>query len=88
VQILSDCLQYSRFHSITYLYSGVHPVPGTWRQWKLKRLKAKPLRRADKDSSKAAEQMMQSALMNNNGEDRGGNLRRGGGGERGKIGYR
>lgn len=59
------------FHICTYdtclsttIFSGTKPVPGTWKNWKVKRLQSKPLKRLEKEASQTAEQMMHAAALN------------------------
>jgi len=43
---------------------GVKPIPGTHKNWKMKRLQSKPLKGLEKESTKTAEQMMNAAALN------------------------
>ena len=45
-------------------FTGTKPVPGTWKNWKVKRLQSKPLKRMEKEASQTAEQMMHAAALN------------------------
>lgn len=44
--------------------TGTKPVPGTWKNWKVKRLQSKPPKRLEKEASQTAEQMMHAAALN------------------------
>jgi hypothetical protein len=39
-------------------------VPGTHKQWKVRRLQSKPPKGLEKENTKTAEQMMQAAALN------------------------
>ena len=51
-------------HKLSLSFSGTKPVPGTWKNWKMKRLQSKPPKRLEKEASQTAEQMMHAAALN------------------------
>ncbi|XP_052791484.1 protein FAM227B-like isoform X2 [Mya arenaria] len=60
----SDQLRQELLNTISEWTTGVKPVPGTFKSWKMRRLQSKPLKGMEKENSKTAEQMMQAAALN------------------------
>ncbi|KAL4227293.1 hypothetical protein ACF0H5_012739 [Mactra antiquata] len=59
-----DNLRQELINVISEWITGVKPVPGTFKTWKVRRLQSKPLKGLEKESTKTAEQMMHAAALN------------------------
>ncbi|XP_053405704.1 protein FAM227B-like isoform X2 [Mercenaria mercenaria] len=59
-----DNLRQDLVNTISEWTTGVKPVPGSHKSWKVRRLQSKPPKGLEKENTKTAEQMMHAAALN------------------------